>query len=1730
MARPRAIAPIPQTVRNYPPGVTVMNKRFYRIVFNKKRGQLMAVAEVATADGKSRGTTTSPGVPPLRFPSLRRACAVATLLAAALSAAMPSAANAQIVAYKSAPASQQPTILSAGNGVPLVNIQTPSAAGVSHNTYSQFDVQSQGAILNNARTSAQTQLGGYVEVAGARAEVVVANPAGVTCNGCGFINASRATLTTGAPIMNGGNLDAYRVEGGTVKIEGAGMDASGTDYANLIARAVEVNAGLWAQTLQVTAGANLVNADNTQATPIAGSGASPAFAVDVAQLGGMYAGKITLVGTEAGVGVRNAGTIGATAGEVVVTLAGRLENTNTIGATGTMQISTEGDVTNSGSLVAFADATIKSLGALDNTGAIVAIGHAALDVAGAINNRGLLQAGATLSLAATDIDNNADGSIESARVSLPAGQLTNRGLIDGSDTFLDPVTLNNLGTGKIFGDHVASTAMTLNNLDENGVAPAIAARTRLDIGATTINNREHALIFSAGDMAVGGALDRNYFASGQATTLNNASATIESLGNLSLRASAINNTNEHLSTEMQPAGTEWIVEYQNAGGVKRYLPSQVSWFSHGDGIPAILTEETWSIGGEFAGERYTDYQYTRSIRETRVTHTDPGQIWAGGNLQLTANTLTNSDSQIIAGGAISDAIDSLNNIETPGERQITDVGSATSHWRNKRKGTDEAASSTTAYAPPLTIQTISMATTAYQENTAPGGSGTQVAALNHGVATQNFGINGDVTISLPNNTLYHYNTNPGARAIVETDPRFADYRTWMSSDYLLQQLALDPATTQKRLGDGFYEQRLVREQIAQLTGQRYLASYADDEIQYRALMDAGVAVAQEWHFVPGVALTAGDLANIGGTIRAENQLIASAGHDLSVASTTRTQKNTQGSRTNIDRVAGLYVTGAGGTLVASAGNDLNLTGAALVNAGATASDATGSTTLVAGHDLTLAAGNNLTAKAATVASSGALIVGAGNDLNLIAGQSADQVDEAHQHKEKGFLSSKTVTTRDTFDQTTALSSSFSGDSVALSAGNDLTVQGSNVFAAADLTASAGRDLIVESAEDTRSETHYKQVTKQSTGLGKALGAITIIGGPSLIPDLAAGAMLLTTKNAQNVTAVGSTLSGGSVSTASGRDTRITGSTVVADSDIDLAAARNLSIKSAQSIQASESHARSKTSGFVGTWWQPAIGTVKQTQDGTNSGTTQVISQVASLGGDVYLKAGETYTQTASQVLALAGDVDVQAQRIDIGAAMNNQQNTTASTYKKTAIGGSVSVPLIDAARSAIAVSKAAMQTSDPRMQALAAATAAMQAKSAYDSAQALANGNLGGIKISVSLGTSKNESHSEQSGQVAVGSTVAAAGDVALTATGAGKDSDLTIQGSNVSAGNNVTLKADDEIKLLAAQNTYDQHSTNKNSGASIGIGFAIGGSQNGFTLELGANKGRGNADGTDTTWTNTHIQAGNLLSLESGGDTTLKGAVASGQQVAADVGGKLVMESLQDTSLFDAKQKSGGFGVSLCIPPFCYGTSTGSVSASGSKIDSNYASVVEQTGLQAGDGGFQVNVQGNTDLNGAVIASSDKAVQDGKNIVITGGTLTLSDIENRASYDADAYSVTLSGSTKLGDQTSKEAQSKMTSADKAAAASKTSGLGSSSLSGAGVGSDESQAGSVTKSGISGIAGDTAVRTGEAQTGIAKIFDADKVQKEINAQVQITQAFGQQASKAVADYASERRLSARVEF
>ncbi|MDR7096218.1 filamentous hemagglutinin family protein [Hydrogenophaga laconesensis] len=415
-----------------------MNRNRHRVVFNAARGQRMVVAENASsASGETPAapdSVLSPLAPlgdlDICKASLLRNVALHPLtlsigLAFTLGAVFYTTAHAQIVADPNAPANQRPIVLQTGNGIPLVQIRTPSAAGVSRNTYGQFDIQSNGAVLNNVRSNAaQTQIGGFVqanpflstgaarvilnevnssnpsylngplEVAGQRAEVIVANPAGIRVNGGTFLNAAGVTLTTGTPVIRSGHLDAFLVGGGTVHIEGLGLDTRTADSTTILARAVEVNAGLWAEQLKVVTGANEVSADasTVTSTPASAQGAAPQFALDVAAIGGMYAGKIHLIGTEAGLGINNAGRMSASSGDFVLQADGWLRNTGSVQAQGNLAIQTTGAISNTGAhavVSAQGDATVSTGSTLANSGgaAVVALGNLGVS-APVVNNTG----------------------------------------------------------------------------------------------------------------------------------------------------------------------------------------------------------------------------------------------------------------------------------------------------------------------------------------------------------------------------------------------------------------------------------------------------------------------------------------------------------------------------------------------------------------------------------------------------------------------------------------------------------------------------------------------------------------------------------------------------------------------------------------------------------------------------------------------------------------------------------------------------------------------------------------------------------------------------------------------------------------------------------------------------------------------------------------------------------------------------------------------------------------------------------------------------------------------------------------------------------------------------------------------------------------------------------------------------------------------------------------------
>ncbi|WP_367303367.1 hemagglutinin repeat-containing protein [Burkholderia multivorans] len=243
-----------------------------------------------------------------------------------------------------------------------------------------------------------------------------------------------------------------------------------------------------------------------------------------------------------------------------------------------------------------------------------------------------------------------------------------------------------------------------------------------------------------------------------------------------------------------------------------------------------------------------------------------------------------------------------------------------------------------------------------------------------------------------------------------------------------------------------------------------------------------------------------------------------------------------------------------------------------------------------------------------------------------------------------------------------------------------------------------------------------------------------------------------------------------------------------------------------------------------------------------------------------------------------------------------------------------------------------------------------------------------------------------------------AGGTAAFVATGdkSAGQGNVTIQGSDVNA-KDVLLQATNQVNLLNSTDTDSTRSTNKSSSASVGVSFGSGG----FGVSAAMSRAHGNANSDAAMQNNTHINASNTATIVSGGGTNVIGANVNANKVVADVGGNLNLASVQDTTHSAAHQSSTGGGFSIS-----QGGGSASFSAQSGHASGNYAGVKEQAGIQAGSGGYDINVKGNTDLKGAYIAST--ATPDKNQLTI--GTLSFSDIQNHSEYDASSVGVSAGG------------------------------------------------------------------------------------------------------------------------
>jgi filamentous hemagglutinin len=473
-------------------------------------------------------------------------------------------------------------------------------------------------------------------------------------------------------------------------------------------------------------------------------------------------------------------------------------------------------------------------------------------------------------------------------------------------------------------------------------------------------------------------------------------------------------------------------------------------------------------------------------------------------------------------------------------------------------------------------------------------------------------------------------------------------------------------------------------------------------------------------------------------------------------------------------------------------------------------------------------------------------------------------------------------------------------------------------------------------------------------------------------------------------------------------------------DVALRAGQNLNITTADETNHQFTQKEEKKSGLMGTGgvgFTLGSSTLKQSND--SAAILQKGSTVGSSDGSVTLHAGENVTLHGGELVA-SKNIDIEGKDVAITAAKNSHTELSKTEQKQSGLTLALSGAVGSAVNTAVQTANEAKDTKDSRLQALKGTQAVLSGAQGYQAwqrseAHAVKAGAINqaggdaqkptdtiGIQLAYGSQSAKSETHTEQT--QSQGSSLSAGQDIRIKATGdsAANDSgDILVKGSRLKAGHDIEMEAKRDITLGSAENTQTTRGENSSKGGSLGVGLTAGQGGTGLTVSAGVNAGKGREQGDSITHTETQLGAGNQVSLKSGQDTWLKGAQVSGDKAVVDAGRNLSLQSEQDKNNYGSKQQNASAGAS-----FTYGSMSGSasVNASQQKMDSQFASVNEQTGIFAGKGGFDIKAGEHTQLDGAVIASqAGKA----KNKLETG-TLGFSDIENKAAFKTGQQSAGL--------------------------------------------------------------------------------------------------------------------------
>lgn len=1172
-----------------------------------------------------------------------------------------------------------------------------------------------------------------------------------------------------------------------------------------------------------------------------------------------------------------------------------------------------------------------------------------------LDNSGAITAGNVLNIQANNIRNlTADASLQAQQTALNAvNSIYNAGLINGDVTVLKAAQIDNEGTGRIYGTALALQADTLNNRpDAAGKAPVIAARERLDIGVNTLNNLANpadydsqALILSAGDFYLGGVLDQNHQAAGTAQTVNNASARIEALGDLYFSARQVNNSNANFDTDLVLVNVEKGLVKEYGGGWKTF-----------DGV---------YFGGN-GSEDWTVYRYDIEHYETQVTASAPGLIQAGGNLNFdNADSIVNDKSQILAGqqlnvnGISADQSAIMQNIGVDGLTKVLYTGTQELHyldggdhdhevdyhaWMQESLGSEPLPVSIAKPFMNLTgsnasidpVQADALDIKIDQADSTAGSAKDQVdLAAATGTDTEIRAVDNS-HFKVPNSALYKVNKDSSAHYLIETDPAFANYKNWLSSDYMLSALGLDPSMQQKRLGDGYYEQRMVQDQVAQLTGFRFLEGYGSDEEQYKALMNNGLSFAQAYGLRPGIALTAaqiaqltsdivwleekevtlpngskqkalvpqvyvkarvGDLKGDGTLISAETVNIKIQGDVLNsavIAGRNAVVLNAE----NVDLLNGRIQANQAAVTTAK---DLNIAGGQIIADQAIQLDVgrnfnLNTTTLSSEHQI----GQSYFSQTGIDRVAGLYVNGSLNTQNTDTENLSTTISirvGGNTHMKAAEIAnsngSTVIQTAGDVDvgtvnvgRTTHIQSdaqNFNHSSYRTDAGSQIAGQG-DIYLTGQNIQITGSDISSVTGTAALSAQHNLTISEGRTE--QKVEARNIETGGSAFSKKTSNSYFKTQRNE----ALASSIDGNKV-ILDGNNVSIRGSNVISDDLTQIQAKENISIKAAENQSSEVSESTVKKSGFTASVSDgvASVGYGKSNVHSKDAAQSTDLTQsvVSSLAGDVNVVAGKDLTAEAAQ-LSAAKDMNLQGANVHLNALNISQKQQSQFDSKQSGISVGITYSAEAAAASSVKKSKENNDFSDSAVgKIMSSAETARKATMAATT------------PVVITASHQKINNSSQSTSTQSVGTEVTAGGNLNIIA----RDGDIRSQGAKISAEGNALLHAKNNIDLLAVSNTESQSADTKRSGFSIDTRDHL------APIGVYNDKGVGNGSLSQSVGTELSVGGKTVLQTEAGDINIIGSKVVSQNDLSLSAGRDINIQSAQSTQNQSESQKGKGWG-----------------------------------------------------------------------------------------------------------------------------------------------------------------------------------------------------------------------------